>query len=159
MQNDMECPHATLLRTIHGQFLEFGLTLCSIAEESVQTIRPTGECNQPDGVRGSANSHQILFTQSATGAFTPLRYTDGERVITVHALAIFDNLIVNAMAITSSTAALHAKETRSDIIRRVTFDVSRWLQPGTPDSHQRVSGRLNVNCFSRSDIVDLLIRY
>lgn len=135
MKQESECDHAKVLCAIHDQFLQFGLIPCPLAEETVLPLRPTRKFYQPDQVGGSPDPEVLSFEQSATGAFSPLRYTDGERIITVHALAMFGDLILTATSTPSRTGAVEGSPgSRSDVIRRLTLDVAHWLQEGAADS-------------------------
>lgn len=59
--------------------------------------------------------------RSLAGNFNPLRYSDGRHLVVIRALAMFDDLVVNATA----TLIGH---TEPDARRRVVFDCN-WLPP------------------------------
>lgn len=145
MQYDTECSHARVLHAIHEQFVIFGLNLCADAEDG-RAPHPSGKSNQPQQSGAGGNSRPISLTQSSTGAFTPLRYSDGERDIMVQALAMFDDLIVSAIASSSRDLEMDSLSgTRADIVRRITFRVSDWVETGKSEPQQEVS-----RCFKRS---------
>lgn len=80
----------------------------------------------------------MSFVASAAGAFPPLRYRDGGegeegRVIVVRALTMFDELIVSAK-VEGERGGASAVSTHS---RRVTFDVSRWIDAWHGEEKQR----------------------
>lgn len=96
-------PHARVLRAVHQEFLDHGLVL----------QQQPAECPN--------------FGQSSAGAFPPLRYGDvggGGRVIMVRALAIFDDLIVNATATSPRVAG--DCDLDGEIRRRIKLNVMTW---------------------------------
>lgn len=104
--------HARVLLALHQELLAYGLDL-----EPAFAPSPSS------------------FMQSAAGAFPPLRYVQcrgggngGGRVITIRALAMFDDLIVNGTAAPAEAvvAAGAGAPAEGVVQRRTTFDVSRW---------------------------------
>lgn len=109
-----ECDvHAQVLGAVHQEFVDFGL------------------------VPQQQQQHPRLLTQSPAGAFPPLRYGDGDvgggRVVAVRALAMFDDLIVNATA-TSPRAASNEDGDLGDgeVRRRIKLNVSTWSSLFSP---------------------------
>lgn len=102
--------HALVLLALHQELLAYGL--------DVEPAASTAACLTP-----------LVMHQSAAGAFPPLRYVYRRggrgRVITIRALAMFDDLIVNGTAITVVGAGASAEDC-CVVHRRTTFDVSRW---------------------------------
>eukprot|EP00752_Nemacystus_decipiens_P011939 g10587.t1 len=138
--------HAQVLCAVHQEFLEYGLcpTDQSMAENSSsvgdgveegdahaqvlcavhQEFLEYGLVPQQQQQRGES----LRLTQSAAGAFPPLRYDDagsGGRVVVVRALAMFDDLIVNATA-TSPRADDANGEVEVDVRRRIKLNVMTW---------------------------------
>lgn len=144
-----ECPHGLLLRAIHEEFVHQGLSLCCDNDDSFCNNSGSDSNSVKDNSGGC--KRVIAFTPSITGAFTPLRYTSGpNRLIEVRALAMFNDLIVNATATTKTTAPSRSKDreegtgsfsaeadaavcgvrggSHDGVMRRsMTFDVERWL--------------------------------
>lgn len=85
--------HARLLLAVHQECLEFGLKLDDPEELSAP------------------------LKQNDAGAFPPLRYNGGGRVVVVHGLAMFDNLIVSATAAPAQPPA-SAQQDAEDFARR-----------------------------------------
>ncbi|CAM9818024.1 unnamed protein product, partial [Pylaiella littoralis] len=138
--------HARVLLALHQEFLAYGL-------------------KHDEGVEAQTTSSSLstLFKQSAAGAFSPLRYVDvqrGGRVIVVHALAMFDNLIVNATAAGGEgLGGAAAAGGECGVRRRTKFNVCRWSlataaaataavdrggpEVGLPQQHQGEPGQEN----------------
>lgn len=96
-----ECDvHAQVLRAVHHEFLDHGL------------VPRQQEC--------------APLMQSSAGAFPPLRYCCGEgRVIVVRGLAMFDDLIVNATAI-SPRAGEAGFDGEGEVRRRIKLNFLTW---------------------------------
>lgn len=105
-----ECDlHARVLRTVHQEFLDYGL----VPQQSPRRL-----------------------VQSAAGAFPPLRYGYGDAaagggggsVVVIRALAMFDDLIVNATA-TSTHAdggVVDGEAAVEEVRRRIKLNVVTW---------------------------------
>ena len=100
-ENDI---HARVLLAVHQEFLKFGLKFAEDQELAA------------------------CLAQSATGAFPPLRYNDvgGGRVVVVHALAMFDDLIVSAIAAPAALAELELREEDFETRRRIVLSTNVW---------------------------------
>ncbi|CAN0003204.1 unnamed protein product, partial [Ectocarpus sp. 8 AP-2014] len=115
--------HARVLLALHLELLAYGLN-----------------------VHGG-DSPAVRMEQSSAGAFPPMRYVDGGggcRVITIHALAMFDDLIVSGTAVATGGRD-GGKDSSGDAVhRRTTFSVSEWspqlLLSSTSRDQQQQSG-------------------
>lgn len=97
--------HDLLLLAVHQEFMEFGLKLSDNQELTA------------------------CLAQSATGAFPSMRYNDadGGRVVVVHALAMFDNLIVSAIASSGATEEPQLREEDfENRRRRIVLSANVW---------------------------------
>lgn len=119
--------HARVLRALHEEILAYGLV--SAQELPIASTKDSYCCCSRDDDKKPCCG----LVQGATGAFPPLRYLDGEgRVIVIRALAMFDDLIVNATA-TTAAGGHGGGGAATAVSRRVTFDVSRWLDLDVAD--------------------------
>ncbi|CAN0376245.1 unnamed protein product [Ectocarpus sp. 8 AP-2014] len=99
-------------------------------------------------VHHGGDSPAVRMEQSSAGAFPPMRYVDGGgggRVITIHALAMFDDLIVSGTAVATGGRDGGRDSISGDAVhRRTTFSVSEWspqlLLSSTSRDQQQQSG-------------------
>ncbi|CAM9848992.1 unnamed protein product [Ectocarpus sp. 12 AP-2014] len=115
--------HARVLLALHLELLAYGLN-----------------------VHHGGNSPAVRIEQSSAGAFPPMRYVDGGegRVITIHALAMFDDLIVSGTAVATAGGDGGRDSSGDAVHRRTTFSVSEWspqlLISSTSRHQQQQSG-------------------
>lgn len=165
-QQQQEQGHARVLLALHHEFLSDGL----ISAQAVVVGDGFDEgCADCDGDE-VADTDQLLLSssgkayiaQTATGAFPPLRYTDSARrvVVTLRALAMFDDLIVNATASPLTAGGAGNKDDSGETVvsRRLTFKISRWLLSSPEDDRDSVHGKDDREHYQRHRCEDNLER-
>lgn len=152
-----ENQHGLLLRSLHEEFLNYGLCPDDFnsnehnTDDSHNIINNNSGSSSGGGIDMDSGGCTMPFVPSATGAFITLRYIHRfNRIVEVRALTMFGDLIVQA---TTSPRALVMPPTRKGadastdrsngegasggdegscdgdgiVSRTITFDVERWL--------------------------------